>query len=77
MVFFSGAAYNATCTGANKGDCAETNNICVAGTLKCACATDAFRKDTTECATSKIVFKEFILPKKSRFIFKAMFNINT
>lgn len=52
MVFL-GAAYDATCSGSGAGDCSEANNICVAGTSKCACSTTSFRKGGTECATSK------------------------
>ncbi|XP_076073648.1 uncharacterized protein LOC143045193 isoform X2 [Mytilus galloprovincialis] len=46
-----GAVFDATCTGSGVGDCSEANNICVAGTSKCACATTSFRKGGTECAT--------------------------
>lgn len=53
MFFFSGVAYGATCTGTGAGECGEANNICVAGTSKCACATTSFRKGGTECAKSK------------------------
>ncbi|CAG2237442.1 unnamed protein product [Mytilus edulis] len=55
MVFL-GAADDATCSGSGAGDCSEANNICVAGTSKCACATTSFRKGGTECAT-RIVLK--------------------
>ncbi|XP_063446876.1 variant-specific surface protein VSP4A1-like [Mytilus trossulus] len=47
-VSVEGVAFGGNCSGSGTGDCTEKNNTVCNGT--CKCATNSFRKSTSECA---------------------------